>query len=288
MGYKVGLVLQGGGTRSAFTAGVLDTLMENKISFPYIVGTSAGALDAVNWLSGDIGRSKTIAINLMDDKKFVSLHNLLHYGSLFNFTYLVVDVPKKVVPFNVKAYNESPIHYVVAATGLEDGKDHYFVKGECREMWKAIAASSSLPLITWKPVMVEGHPYLDGGPTANIPFRRALADGCESLVVVTTRAHGFRKAPAKKKNLRRAHFLYKQYPEFLKAFAKESEVYNADADALDTLEAAGKAFVICPSHPVTIGRTCRDKAQLDALYHEGVDVTKSLLEKLKVFLSPVK
>src|SRR5574344_70805 len=287
MGFKVGLVLQGGGTRSAFTSGVLDTLMENKISFPYIIGTSAGALNAVNVLSGDIGRSKDVDILLMDDKKFISLHNLLHYGSLFNFTYLVVDVPKKLIPFNAKAYNESPVHFVVAATGLEDGKDHYFVKGECTEMWKANAASSSLPLITWKPVMVEGHPYLDGGPTANIPFRRALADGCEKIVVVTTRAKGFRKSPAKKKNLRRAHFLYKEYPEFLKAYAKESDVYNADADALDALEASGQALVIGPAHPVTIGRTCRDKAKLDALYHEGVDVAKSALEKLKVFLSPV-
>jgi hypothetical protein len=110
MGFKVGLVLQGGGTRSAFTSGVLDTLMENKISFPYIIGTSAGALNAVNVLSGDIGRSKDVDILLMDDKKFISLHNLLHYGSLFNFTYLVVDVPKNLIPFNAKAYNESPVH----------------------------------------------------------------------------------------------------------------------------------------------------------------------------------
>jgi predicted patatin/cPLA2 family phospholipase len=285
MGYKVGLVLQGGGTRSAFTAGVLDTLMENQFVFPYIIGTSAGALQAVNYLSGDVGRSKDIAINLMTDKKFVSLFNLLHFGTLFNFTYLFVEVPKTVIPFNSKAYLASPVRFTVATTGLEDGKAHYFVKGVCPEMWKALAASSSLPLLTWKPVLVEGHPYLDGGPAANIPFRRALEDGCEKIVVVSTRALGFRKAAPKKKHLHQAKLLYKKYPEFLKAYAQESNIYNQDADDLDALEKSGKAFVIRPSQPVTIGRTCRNKAKLDALYHEGADVTRDAISQLRLFLS---
>ena len=51
---RIALVSQGGGTRGAFTAGVQDVLMREGIRFPYIIGTSAGALNNVDYLSGDI------------------------------------------------------------------------------------------------------------------------------------------------------------------------------------------------------------------------------------------
>ena len=40
---ETALVLEGGGNRGVFTAGVLDYLMEQKVEFPYVVGVSAGA-----------------------------------------------------------------------------------------------------------------------------------------------------------------------------------------------------------------------------------------------------
>ena len=42
----VGLVLEGGGMRGMFTAGVLDALMEKNIQIDKIIGVSAGALFA--------------------------------------------------------------------------------------------------------------------------------------------------------------------------------------------------------------------------------------------------
>jgi len=288
MEYQCGLVLQGGGTRSAFTAGVLDVLMENKIGFPYVIGTSAGALSALNFLSGDEGRTKKIEIALMRDSKFVSLSNLLFKGSIFDFDYLFFTVPETIIPFNKKAYMDNPTHFVVATTDLETGKARYFVKGECQDMWSAIAASSSLPLLTRKPIFVDGHPCLDGGPTANLPFRKALEDGCFKIVVVATRARGFRKDEPKRTHIREAEILYKKYPAFVEAFANQHFSYNRSAEELDLLESNGQAFVIRPDHPVTIGRTERKKEKLNALYKEGQEVAKRLLPSLRLFLSSVK
>ena len=48
---KVGMVLEGGAMRGLFTAGVLDTLMENNIEIDGIVGVSAGALFGVNYFT---------------------------------------------------------------------------------------------------------------------------------------------------------------------------------------------------------------------------------------------
>ena len=55
---KYGLVLEGGGLRGLFTAGVLDYFMEKNIVFPYVVGVSAGACNAMGYISGQIERSR--------------------------------------------------------------------------------------------------------------------------------------------------------------------------------------------------------------------------------------
>ena len=51
-----GLVLEGGAMRGLFTAGVLDVLMENNVTFDAAVGVSAGAAFGVNMKSKQIGR----------------------------------------------------------------------------------------------------------------------------------------------------------------------------------------------------------------------------------------
>ena len=53
---KIGLVLEGGAMRGMFTAGVLDTFLDNDIKMDSVVGVSAGALFGVNYLSGQKGR----------------------------------------------------------------------------------------------------------------------------------------------------------------------------------------------------------------------------------------
>ena len=58
---KTGLVLEGGAMRGMYTAGALDVLLENDINFDGIIGTSAGAVFGVNFLSRQDGSSATTA-----------------------------------------------------------------------------------------------------------------------------------------------------------------------------------------------------------------------------------
>ena len=54
---KKGLVLEGGAMRGLFSAGVIDVMMENSISFDRLVGVSAGAAFGCNYKSGQHGRA---------------------------------------------------------------------------------------------------------------------------------------------------------------------------------------------------------------------------------------
>ena len=60
-----GLVLEGGGMRGIFTNGVLDYFMDKGICFPYIIGVSAGACNALSYLSNQRGRAKYINTDLI-------------------------------------------------------------------------------------------------------------------------------------------------------------------------------------------------------------------------------
>ena len=53
---KTGLVLEGGGMRGLFTAGVLDVFMERGLKFDGLIGVSAGACFGCNYKSGQAGR----------------------------------------------------------------------------------------------------------------------------------------------------------------------------------------------------------------------------------------
>lgn len=48
---NIGLVLEGGGMRGIFTAGVLDLFLEKNVEVDNCIGVSAGALLGVNYLS---------------------------------------------------------------------------------------------------------------------------------------------------------------------------------------------------------------------------------------------
>ena len=50
---NIALIIEGGGMRCSFTAGVINTFLEEKIYFDYVIGVSAGASNAVNYLSRD-------------------------------------------------------------------------------------------------------------------------------------------------------------------------------------------------------------------------------------------
>ena len=59
---EAALVLEGGALRSLYTAGVLDMFMEKNIEFSCVIGVSAGALTAANYISKQKYRSAKINI----------------------------------------------------------------------------------------------------------------------------------------------------------------------------------------------------------------------------------
>ena len=69
---KLGLVLEGGGNRGIYTAGVLDTFLEENITVDGVIGVSAGSIHGASFISGQKGRSINYTKKYCRDRAIMS------------------------------------------------------------------------------------------------------------------------------------------------------------------------------------------------------------------------
>ncbi|MFS0554246.1 patatin-like phospholipase family protein [Brevibacillus sp. 179-C9.3 HS] len=67
---KVGLVLQGGGSRGIYTSGVLDYFMEPELYIPYVIAVSAGACNGAAYLASQRGLGKIFHTKYIRDPRY--------------------------------------------------------------------------------------------------------------------------------------------------------------------------------------------------------------------------
>ena len=268
------LVLEGGGLRGVFTCGVLDCFMEHGITFPLIIGVSAGACNGLSYMSGQKGRAKASNIDLMDQYHYIGLKYLLTQGCIMDFKLLFEDFPTKIIPYNYEAYFKNPTRFVMVTTNCLTGKAEYLEeKSSADRVMSIVRASSSLPFVS-QITLVDGIPMLDGGIADSIPIQYALDQGYENIVVVLTRNKGYRK---KTGGMKAAKLFYRKYPELQKALSERNAFYNKTMDLIESLEDQGRITVIRPIKPVEVDRMEKDTTKLTALYEEGYKVAHKML-----------
>ena len=277
------LLLEGGSLRGLFTAGVLDTFMENDVYFPAVAGVSAGALNALNYVSHQPGRSASTNLRYRHDGRYFGPKAALRGGSLFGLNFMLHDV-KKEVPYDEDTYAHGGMRMIAVATNAETGKAAYFEKGKTDfDFNEAVRASASLPLAS-APVMLDGQPYLDGGCACPIALNWALEQGFEKIVVVTTREKGFRKKQPGQRMIDLYDDFYGDKPLFLATMLTQEMRYNALMDQLDELEESGRVFCVRPQEPITIGRFEGDTEKLLALYNRGHREGREALAGMQTYL----
>lgn len=264
---KTGLVLEGGGMRGVYTAGVHEYLLEQEIYYPYVIGVSAGASNSCNYVARQKGRGKRVNLKYLDDWRYMGLRSLIFKGSYFGLDFLFGDIPERIDPFDYDSFYSTPGTFKIGATNCLTGKTDYFEKHETKSLLH-IKASCSLPLLS-PVVMIEGRPYLDGGIGSPIPVQKALDDGCEHVVVVLTQPEGYRKEPLSA----RARFLYRaaygKYPELVNTLEARHQNYNDSLELVAELERCGKATVIRPDGTLKLSRFEKNIAVLSELFEHG-------------------
>lgn len=277
------LVLEGGGTRGAYTAGVLDVFLENEIAFGSVYGVSAGACNAMSYISGQHGRNRIIFQKYVCDDRYLSISNLRKTGSLFGFGFIFGEMSHELLPFDYDTFFASPVDFRVGATNIDTGKAVFFSKEDLRKSMDAVRASASLPMVS--PIVeFNGYRLLDGGVSDPIPVERSMLDGNERNVLVLTRDATYRKSARPEFPLPVIKAVYRKYPKLVEALVTRSERYNSQLELCRRLENQGKAFIIRPSSPVLTSRYEKDPVKLMELYDRGVRDARRKRKELQRFL----
>ena len=278
-----GLVLEGGGMKGIFTAGVLDFLMDKGIMFRSIYGVSAGACHMTSYISGQRGRALDVSIDYLDTRWYCGIPSLVTTGNLFNTDVVYGLIPDDLNPFDHEAYEKYEGCAYSVVTDVETGKPEYLRVKTCRgKGMDRIRASASLPLVA-RMVRIGGHKYLDGGLSDAIPLERSIMSGNEKNLVVLTKEVGYVRTPIPGYELATLRIRYAAYPEIWKLMRNRDIRYNRQMEYVHRMEEDGRAMVIRPQHKSNTGRIDKNPEHLQALYREGYEEAGRNFEKLKEY-----
>ena len=278
---EAGLVVEGGGMRGVYTAGVLDYFMEKNLYFDDCYGVSAGACHISSYVSKQIGRSMKVTLDYINDKRYCSINSLIKTGDMFGVEMLYDIIPNKLELYDYDTFNKFKGNFYSVVTNCKTGKAEYIKIKDMKKDIIAVRASSSLPLLS-RIVEINGKEYLDGGITDSIPIKKSIKDGHKKNVVNLTRDKTYRKS--KPKFLSFFKLKYKKYPNLVKAIENRYKMYNETLDFLEEEKAKNEVFIIQPKLPVKISRIEKDKDKLKALYNQGYEDAKEIYEDLMKFL----
>ena len=281
---KIGLVLEGGANRGVFTSGAIDFLLEQGITFDYVIGTSAGACNAMNFLAGQRGRGRD-SIILTDKKlRYFGMKTLLKTGHYFDLDWSFREYPNRYFPFHYEDYFNNPAEREFVSTNCLTGEALYFTdRNHDREYLMQIGkASCALPGMS-AVVEVEGVPCADGGVADSIPVQRAFEKGCDKVVVIETRRKEFRMQLSKGTKLI-AKLSGRKYPALQEAMLQRHKNYNAALDFIHEKEAEGTVLSIRPEMQ-EVSRTETDYHKLMKFYHHGYQQMKKAYPALQKFMS---
>lgn len=275
------IVLEGGAFRGVYGEGVLDALMEAGINFQTTIGTSAGALNGMNYVSGQIGRAARINLEYRHDSRYVGTQAFLNNGGVVGFDFAFNELED--LPFNYERFMEPERRFIAVVTNIETGKAEYMEKGVCSDIIKACQASASMPVFS-KAVEIDGQYYLDGGCADKVPYQWALDQGFKKIVVVKTRAADYQKPPMSEQEKKAFTAVFHNHPAFCDVYAKSDVAYNRQYAEIERQHRRKNLFCIAPSKTIEVSRLEKDMEKLGELYYLGYQDGRRILPELKEYL----
>ena len=278
---KVGLALEGGSRQTMFSAGVLDTLMDENIQFDYVSGVSAGAHAAVNYITHQQGRLRFIVLptRLQKGKKWASKYIGIQ-KEFRALNYLSADGEK---PLDFEAYRNSKIEFEIGLTCCETGRAEFkSEKNDKKRLLDLISASCALPMIFPIASLDDKH-YADGCITAPIPFERAFEKGCDKVVAISTHYPGEAVTDFRKYRAILNPLYKRKYPDLFRALMIRLKRYEKMFAKIEQLEKEGKLFLIRPIIDLC-DQFDTNMDKMNESYEHGVEMAKKQMDDLKAFL----
>jgi predicted patatin/cPLA2 family phospholipase len=263
---KRALVLEGGGMRSAYVAGALLAFHElGKTRFDVIIGTSAGACCAANFLVGHPEYNQFVLEEHLASERFIKFGNILTPKNIVDVDYLLdecFDTFDKIQN-HLKTSNTK---FFITTTNCSNGEP-IFMDASKENIREALRASCAMPYLYRKKVFRSGDRVIDGGLSSSIPIRKAIKEGCDEIYAVCSRPQGYRKKPNSFGWIN--HLAFPKYPHLARALWFRDRAYNADLDLLENPPRGVDIIAIRPKEKLPVSRVTRDRIKVRRGIQQG-------------------
>lgn len=283
---KIGLVLEGGGMRGAYTAGVLHWLLENNLHFDYVVGISSGALYSGMYVLNKKDALRGAAIDVAADPRNVGIKAFLNEGTLVGYNFLFNEVTKNL-DYPLDKIDQIPGEIEIGVYDIAAEDTVWINKHEIAKNPKFVQAACTLP-IAGRRVKIEGRDYMDGGITTMIPVTRSIEMGCTKHLIVTTKSQDYVRKPQGFWMKTVLNTVYRKFPKLVADFDNRVNVYYDERKLIDKLVSEEKAIYMYPSQETGISRYQGTREQFETLFEIGRADCEAMKDEIVSFYNSVK
>lgn len=216
-GSMYGLVLEGGGSKGSYQVGACRAVVEMGLEVTAVAGTSVGALNGAMFVQKDMEKAYELWYNLSPAAIFnLTPEELENLSRMSQFQGIgkesissVFRQARKIISNNgldVKPLVElvkntldedrirnSPMDFGIVTVDLTGRKAVEVFKEDIPkgQLVDYVIASASFP--AFKPAVIDGRTYLDGGFYNNLPIDMVSRKGLKDIIVVRTFGIGVKK-----------------------------------------------------------------------------------------------
>lgn len=276
---KTALVVEGGGMRGVFAAGVLNAFGSAGFDpFDMYLGVSAGACNLASHLAAQNDRNFDIIERYSIDGRFINLKRFLGGGHLMDLDWLW-DVTISEYRLDLKKIfgrlKEQGKEYIIVATSVETGKAVY-LEPDVTTLEHYLKVSSSLPVFYRYFLEVDSEKMTDGGVGDSLPVKEALRRGATEITVIRTRPSQYIK---KKSVVSFIYFLiFRDYPLFAEAMKQRPSAYMKSVQLIRQPPVGVRVFEIASPPEIDVGRVTTDIKRLRTAYQRGQEHGRIFIE----------
>lgn len=274
------LVLEGGGVRAAYSAGVVDALVAEGVRIDAVIGSSSGSINAAFTASGQTDVVVDLWSEYVPGNRFINWRRqFTPWGKPgLDVDEMLDNVIRKGGLLDEARATSSDTHFYVTATDI-DRRECIVVKPTRHNLYPWLRASLALPVGYNKIVEVEGHRCIDGGVTSPVAFDQPLGQEYPGpVVVVLTRRMETAKPPPALWERWALHTIVP--PGARELTLGQHHLHNQVMKRLRDAVDRGEVLLVDPPAELPLSRLTRDAAKIRAGVELGRKVGRELAKKL--------
>ena len=280
---NVGLICEGGGTKAAYSAGVLQCLLDHEVYLPYTAGISAGAEILLAYVSRQRERLFVTGVESASQKSAVGIRPLIHERGLFGIQ-ATCDFIEKHAPLDVETFFSSETQLDIGLYNLDTNQIEYFDKSYFDPKEQTLVKAACALFLLTRPYQFQGHPYMDAGLIDMIPIEQSIRRGNKKHIFISTKEENYVRKPAPNWQLRAAGLFYPGNKEVKETLRKRNIRYEEQWGKVKQLEEEGKALILRPHKDLGITRYTTDRKLLEPWFQLGYDETEERMDEIRAFI----